>query len=149
MNTRETKQATCPLCCSEFSITENTIASYEKPDQYEMAVGIEENLYYRKWVKCYSCSLTFSIYSRPNSAFDYLYEKLYRKVGAVPWRKLSTEQIFELVLKLPPEKSETIYRVSFIKGKIANLIRSDLYPQKNKYKLLDVGGGYRHFCLRV
>lgn len=140
------KQAICPLCKEKFSVKENTIASYEKPDQYEIAVGIKEDFYYRKWVKCNVCTLIFSIYSRSDSAFDYLYEQLYRKVGAVPWRKLSTEETFELVLKLAPEKSETIYRVNFIKYKISNLIKSDLYPEKSKYKLLDIGGATGTFA---
>ena len=140
------KQTKCPLCKEKFSVKENTIASYEKPDQYEIAVGITEDFYYRKWIKCYRCTLIFSIYSRSNNAFDYLYEQLYRKVGAVPWRKLSTEETFELVLKLAPEKSETIYRVNFIKDKIANLIKSSLYSKKNKYKLLDIGGATGNFA---
>jgi SAM-dependent methyltransferase len=140
------KQAKCPLCKEKFNVKENTIATYEKPDQYEIAVGIKEDFYYRKWVKCYVCTLIFSIYSRSNKAFDYLYEELYRKVGAVPWRKLSTEETFELVLKLPPEKSETIYRVNFIKDKIASLIKSSLYSKKNKYKLLDIGGATGSFA---
>jgi SAM-dependent methyltransferase len=140
------KQATCPLCKEKFSVKENTIASYEKPDQYEIAVGIKEDFYFRKWVKCYGCTLIFSIYSRSNSAFDYLYEQLYRKVGAVPWRKLSTEKTFELVLKLAPEKSETIHRVNFIKDKIASLIKSSLYSKKEKYKLLDIGGATGNFA---
>lgn len=137
---KEVKTAICQLCNSELSIKEHTIVSYQKPDQYEIAVGIKEDFYYRKWVKCYLCSLSFSIYSRPNNAFDYLYEDLYRKVGAVPWRKLTAEQTFKLVKELPPEKSETIYRVNSIKDKISNLIKSDLFPEKNKYKLLDIGG---------
>jgi SAM-dependent methyltransferase len=129
-------------------LKKNTLASYEKPDQYEIAIGIKEAFYYRKWVKCYQCSLVFSIYSRPNNAFDYLYEELYRKVGSggVPWRKLSTEETFELVLKLAPEKSETIYRVNFIKNKIASLTKSDLYSKKKKYKLLDIGGATGSFA---
>jgi len=139
-------QAKCPLCKEKFIVKENTLASYEKPDQYEIAIGIKEAFYYRKWVRCYSCSLVFSIYSRSSNAFDYLYEELYRKVGAVPWRTLSTEQTFELVAKLPPEKSETIYRVNFIKNKISNLIKSDLYPEKSKYELLDIGGATGTFA---
>jgi len=139
-------QAKCPLCNEKFIVKENTLASYAGPDQYEIAVGIKEDFYYRKWVKCNSCTLNFSIYSRPKKAFDYLYEELYRKVGAVPWRTLSTEQTFELVAKLPPEKSETIYRVNFIKYKISNLIKSDLYPEKSKYKLLDIGGATGTFA---
>jgi len=146
MTTKERKQAICPLCNSEVTVKENTVVSYQKPDQYEIAVGIDESFYYRKWVKCYSCSLNFSIYSRPKNAFDYLYENLYRKVGAVPWRKLTTEQTFVLVKNLPPEKSETIYRVNFIKDKISNLIKSDLYPEKNRYKLLDIGGATGSFA---
>ena len=140
------KKAKCPLCKEKFSVRENTIASYEKPDQYEIAVGIKEDFYYRKWVRCDSCTLIFSIYSRSNNAFDFLYEELYRKVGAVPWRKLSTEETFKLVLKLAPEKSETIYRVNFIKGKIASFIKSSLYSKKEKYKLLDIGGATGSFA---
>ena len=146
MTNAENEKVICLLCNSEFTVKENTVVSYQKPDQYEIAVGINEDRYYRKWVKCSSCSLNFSIYSRPSNAFDYLYENLYRKVGAVPWRKLTTEQTFELVKNLPSEKSETIYRVNFIKNKISNLTESDLYPAKSRYKLLDIGGATGTFA---
>jgi SAM-dependent methyltransferase len=140
------EQAKCPLCQEKIIVKKNTLASYEKPDQYEIAVGIKEAFYYRRWVKCHLCSMVFSIYSRSDNSFDYLYKELYRKVGAVPWRKLSTEATFELVLKLSPEKSETVYRVNFIKDKIASLIKSDLYSKKIKYKLLDIGGATGSFA---
>lgn len=140
------QDTTCPLCTKTFEIKGNIVASYDRPDQYEAAVGITEESYYRKWVKCHSCSLTYSIYSRPNNAFDYLYEELYRKVGAVPWRKLSAEQTFQLVLNLPPEKSETLQRVNFIKNKIINLMDANLFCSKNSYRLLDVGGATGSFA---
>lgn len=133
--------------CSEYSDTKtNTLVSYEGPDQYEVAVGITEHSYFRKWVKCSNCGLILSIYSRSNSALDILYEKLYRKVGSVPWRNQSTEQTFDLVRKLPPENSETVERVTFIKEKISNYQEMNLFPQKMKYRLLDVGGATGSFA---
>lgn len=140
------EQTTCPLCSCVLNVKESIVVSYEKPDQYELAVGIQEDSYFRKWVKCSSCSLNFSIYSRPKDSFDYLYEELYRKVGAVPWRKLSVEQTFEVVLGLPPEKSETTHRVNYIKNKITSLIEADLYPKRANYKLLDIGGATGNFA---
>lgn len=133
--------------CSEYSDTRtNTLASYERPDQYELAVGITDHSYFRKWVKCSNCGLILSIYSRTHSALDILYEKLYRKEGSVPWRKHSTEQTFEIVRKLSPESSETVERVTFIKKKISNYQKMDLFPQKMKYRLLDVGGATGSFA---
>ena len=142
------EQAKCPLCKEKIIVKENTLASYEKPDQYEIAVGIEEAFYYRRWIKCYLCSMVFSIYSRSRNSFDYLYKELYRKVGAVPWRKLSTEETFKLVLKLSPEKSETVYRVNFIKDKIASLIKFNLYSKK-KIQITRYWRSYGQFCFCI
>jgi SAM-dependent methyltransferase len=138
----------CLLCQNKFDVDLNTVVSYQKPDQYEIAVGVNEDFYFRKWVKCNFCSLNFSIYSRPRNALDYLYENLYRKKGAVPWRKMTSKETFELINNLPAEKSETTSRVNFIKDKINKLILADLYPKKNTYQLLDIGGGTGIFAYK-
>lgn len=140
------KITTCPLCKTVNNVDETVVVSYEKPDQYEIAVGVTEEEYWRKWVRCKYCSLIFSIYSRRVDAFDLLYEDLYRKPGAVPWRKLSVESTFDLVLALPPEKSETMHRVTYIKNKIEVLKKVNLFPHIKEHRLLDVGGATGSFA---
>ena len=121
----------------------NTVVEYSKPDQYELAVSISELDYFRKFAKCPKCSLVFSIYSRPKHALDELYENLYRKVGAVPWRSKSNEEMFDYVSSLSPEDSETMDRVAFIKNELAQINART----KAKYALLDVGGQPVRFVL--
>jgi len=132
--------------CLEYSETEkSTLKSYVVPDQYEKAVGITDHAYFRLWVNCNKCGLKQSLYSRADNALDVLYEKLYRDC-AVPWRKYSNEETFELVRNLPPENSETIERVSFVKAKIHNYQIMGLFPHKSNYRLLDVGGATGSFA---
>lgn len=140
------KKFKCYLCLEYSGIEENTLKSYVVPDQYEEAVGITDLAYFRKWVSCGNCGLKQSLHSRSNNALDVLYENLYRKPSAVPWRKYTNEETFELVRKLPPESSETIERVSYVKARICSYQMMGLFPHKSNYRLLDVGGGNRKFC---
>ncbi len=140
------KKFKCYLCLEYSDIEKNTLKSYVVPDQYEEAVGITDHAYFRKWVSCGNCGLKQSLHSRSNNALDVLYENLYRKPSAVPWRKYTNEETFELVKNLPPESSETIERVSFIKARICNYQMMGFFPHKSNYRLLDVGGATGSFA---
>lgn len=139
----------CYLCSEYLETRTNTLASYEQPDQYEEAVGITDHEYFRKWVSCGNCGLKQSLHSRVNNALDVLYEKLYRNRSAVPWRKYTNEETFELVRNLPPESSETVQRASFIKARIRNYQMMGLFPHKSNYRLLDVGGATGSFAFEI
>jgi SAM-dependent methyltransferase len=125
------------LLCGEKSAT--TLRSYSAPDVYERTVGISDAGYQREWVQCRNCKFIYSRYSRDPEILDQLYEQAYR--GNVPWRKGSTREIFDRVVSLPPEESETHARVAWIKQKISELEQAGLLVAASRTKrLLDVGG---------
>lgn len=137
----------CKACATSLPVDSfDVLASYVSPDQYELSVGVTANKYMRKWIQCPFCTSIFSIYSRPPEAFNFLYDHLYRKHGSVPWRKLSTEETFKIVLELPPEKSETTIRVNSIKNTINGYINDGIIPDYDNYKLLDIGGSTGSFA---
>jgi len=111
------------------------------PDSYESAVGITEAGYYRQWVQCQQCSFIYSIYSRPKDALDKLYKTLYRSIGS-KWREESSEELFNRIITLPADESETKFRVKWIKEGIENLRQDQLLDKKSPpYNFLDIGGG--------
>lgn len=128
----------CIICNSEEN---KEICSYSQPDMYERAVGITEQGYSRKWVKCISCGLSYSVYSRNPESMDRIYESAYRD-SECPWRKQSSEEIFEKITKLPKEESETKFRIEWIKRSVNDLRKHEIIPKKEgSCNLLDIGGG--------
>ena len=145
-NNLNNKIILCPLCSNNINVSKNTLVSYKKPDQYELAVGIKNKNYFRKYIRCAQCTLVFSFYSRSVQAFNYLYEELYRKAGSVPWRKYTTEETFKLIKNLPPAQSETYHRVNYIKNRLNSYFKDNILLKKNNYKLLDIGGATGSFA---
>ena len=136
MNMNKPKNG-CILCNSnEYGI----IFSYNEPDQYEKAVGVENKNYSRQWVKCKKCGFHYSVYSRDENILDKIYVSAYRSEKA-PWRKGTSRYIFEKVIKLPENESETKFRIKWIKSNI-NLMWDSKIVERNKapYKMLDIGG---------
>lgn len=128
----------CLLC---HSGDHRTIFSYTKPDQYEVAVGVSQKGYFRKWVRCKQCGFYYSIYSRPRNILDKIYTAAYREKNAL-WRKESPEETFRRIMALPEEESETKLRVNWIKKIINNIWKSGLLKQGvPPYRALDIGGG--------
>jgi SAM-dependent methyltransferase len=126
------------LLCGETAAT--ILRTYSAPDVYERTVGISDVGYRRAWVKCQNCDFIYSRYSRHPEALDRLYEQAYR-AGDVPWRKGSTREIFDRVVALAPEESETHVRVDWIKKKIDELEKNGLIGcRPGIRRLLDVGG---------
>jgi len=130
-------QTKCIIC---FSDDHDIILSFFKPDQYEVAVGVTAQNYQRHWVKCNKCGFFYSIYSRDPMILDRIYDTAYRDEMA-SWRSDSIRNIFKKIIKLPRGKSETHYRIEWIKRNIKQLVEIGFLnlPIKNR-KLLDVGG---------
>lgn len=130
-------KTTCLICRSEeFRI----VHSYDKPDKYELTVGIDSKGYKRQWVQCIKCNLYYSRYSRPENALDHIYVSTYRS-GNSSWRSDTTEEIFRRVISLPSDQSETKYRVGWIKLQLETLWNSEFIPRgMSPYRMLDVGG---------
>ena len=127
----------CLLCGSEDY---DIIHSYEKPDEYEMAVGIEKEGYFRKWVQCARCGFYYSVFSRDIGALDRIYTEAYRNECS-NWRGTSAEANFRRIIALSDGESETKYRVKWIKKHIWNIWESGLLRKKPPpYRALDIGG---------
>ena len=110
------------------------------PNRYERAVGIGSEGYWRHWVRCTDCNFYYSLYSRPDEAIDKIYTSAYRD-GASSWREGSAEEVFERIISLPPEKSETKHRVIWIKSQIELLWAAGVVEKCDPpYRLLDIGG---------
>lgn len=128
----------CLLCGHEKS---ETLAFYDAPDVYERAVGVPQNGYHRAWVRCSECGFIYSVYSRSPEVLDRLYESGYRDGIASHRRQGTTKEIFERVIALPPEESETVARVKWIKDEIGRLTHEGLRRRTPGTQiLLDIGG---------
>jgi len=128
----------CLICQSKDY---RVIFSYDEPDQYEVAVEVSKEGYFRKWVQCKQCGFYYSIYSREKNIIDKVYTSAYRDKNS-SWRKDSPEERFKRVTALPEGESETKLRVNWIKKNINNnweygLLKQDTPP----YNVLDIGGG--------
>ena len=127
----------CLICQSKDY---RVIFSYDKPDQYEIAIGVSKEGYDRKWVECKNCGLFYSIYSRKEN-MESIYKSSYRDSSS-PWRKESPEELFKKVVELPEGESETKFRVKWIKENINKMWDDDLLKKaKSPHNFLDIGGG--------
>jgi hypothetical protein len=133
----------CIICDSQdFKV----VCEYDHPDIYEEAVGVSAQDYWRRWVKCKNCGFHASHYSRNKDILDSIYEKKYRE-KALPSRGATTEEIFHKINALPPEQSETVQRISWIKSSINKLVEAEILNcQDNPLRLLDIGGATAIFA---
>ncbi len=133
----ELEGARCGLCNTADA---KVIYAYHKPDPYEAAAGVTADGYFRYWLECQACGLHYSLHARSPEDMDKLYSSSYRSSSA-SWRRGTAEKIFERVIALPEEESETKYRVKWIKNNIAEFRRSAIMAHHAPpYRLLDVGG---------
>jgi SAM-dependent methyltransferase len=130
-----------PLCCLVCGQSDATnVVRYASPDPYERAVGIAKEGYFRAWVRCVDCGFIYSRYSRDPEVLDRLYESNYRD-SAMSWRQGSTREVFDRVIALAPEQSETHARIAWIKREIGSLEAARLVPARPGAKaMLDIGG---------
>lgn len=71
---------------------------------------------------------------------DKIYISTYRD-GAANWREGSAEEVFERIISLPLEKSETKIRVKWIKSQFKLLRNAGVVKKGDPpYRLLDIGG---------
>jgi SAM-dependent methyltransferase len=137
------KNDSCLLCGKS---SYQTIHSYAVPDQYEETVGVSAEGYFRKWVQCTGCGVYVSIFSRDEFILDTIYTDAYRDKNAA-WRDGSTERVFERVVNLQFNESETKFRIQWIKSNLQQLWDYGLYEKKNPpLNLLDIGGGSAIFA---
>jgi len=143
MSMLEKSERACLFCNSTDM---EVIFSYDKPDKYEVAVGVVQERYFRSWVKCTNCNFHYSIYSRDSKILDSkildsIYLTEYRS-GESDWRNSSVEDVFYYVKDLPKKESETSYRVEWIKNHIDQAWNGNWVKKTNTklHRLLDVGG---------
>ena len=135
----------CALCQSSHH---QILSSYPQPDPYELAVGVGKEGYFRQWVQCQGCGLCYSVFSRDPDILDNIYKSAYRNENS-PWRKGSTEEIFNKVINLPDDKSETVDRINWIKKNLNDVWEQKLSQKGNvPHKLLDIGGGSAVFAYK-
>ena len=131
-----TKQS-CLICAHTDALT---LFSYDQPDVYERKVGICRDGYYRAWVRCSNCGFHYSRYNRDPKILDQIYVSGYRNKDT-HWRQNSTEEIFQKVISLPPEDSESHARCVWAKGIISDLIASDIVRwSTGPWQMIDIGG---------
>jgi SAM-dependent methyltransferase len=129
------------VCCLICGAKEATIVfSYSQPDQYETAVGVTDDGYFRHWMQCENCGFHHARYSRDPDVLDDLYTSAYRDSNS-GWREDSVEETFEKVVALPEHESETKTRVKWIKEQTneiwdAGLVERGPPPRR----MLDIGG---------
>ena len=133
----ENDNSTCLICTSnEYKV----IFSFNEPDQYENAVGVEREGYWRRWIQCRNCGFYYSESSISDVTINKIYTLAYHAVSS-PWRTAKTDEMFEHIISLPPHESETKYRVAWIKSQLKTLWSSNMISHtKPPYRLLDIGG---------
>lgn len=135
------KSATREKCLLCGSRENKTIFSFISPDKYEASVGVGKKNYSRKWVRCKKCGFYYSIYSRPGKILDRIYLSSYRDKKS-SWKGETPEETFKKIISLPPGKSETKFRVNWVKKNIARLWKHGLVKKNSPpYRALDIGGG--------
>ena len=129
--------AACLLC---GSTTSRDVLLFDRPDQYEAAVGVTGEGYDRRWVQCGGCGFHYSQFSRDPKVLDTIYSSAYRG-GDAGWRKASVEETFRRIVTLPESESETKFRVRWIKERVERIWASGLTPRPSPpYRALDIGG---------
>lgn len=127
-------------CLIRQSRDHDVVFSYDKPDSYELAVGVKEEGYSRQWVRCKSCGFYYSVYSRDEDVLDNIYNSAYRHQDS-RWRGASAEVTFLKVVMLTEAESEAKYRVKWTKENIQHIWESGLVRRnKPPYLMLDIGG---------
>ena len=135
----------CILC----NTTERTIRfSYAEPDRYETAIGVTSEGYHRRWVQCVNCGLHRSEYSRHPDLMDEIYEKKYRATDS-DWRQRTADELFQKIINLPLETSETHFRVNWIESSLGFLQQAKIIDLPETPKLLDIGGASGVFAYEM
>lgn len=129
----------CLICGNHEAAT---IFTYVAPDAYEVAAGVGPKDYSRSWVRCVKCGVHYSRFSRAPDQLDRIYDQKYRST-AESFRLSSPEEVFRKVIALPPEKSESLQRISAIRQAIGRLQDDAVLARWTNcpHRLLDVGGG--------
>ena len=125
------------VTCGETKGT--IISSYEQPDAYEQLVEVSAEGYWRHWVSCAACGLLRSEFSRDPEILHSIYEEKYRSVNS-GLRSNTVEELFLRISAIPPEQSETHFRVDWLLNALNVLQRSKMIALSSNPRLLDVGG---------
>ena len=126
----------CVVC---GALEATVVKQYDQPDIYEQKVGITAEDYFRYWVKCQSCGMFRSEFSRDEEILHTIYEKQYREMGT-QWRKNSVEELFLRIIAIDPAQSETHFRVQWLFDSLEMLKKAQLARLGQPATLLDVGG---------
>ena len=129
-------QISCVVCGSTRG---DIVSSYDHPDAYEQLVNVSSEGYWRHWVSCERCGLLRAEFSRDPKILHTIYEEQYRSVDS-GLRSSTVEALFLKISAIPPEKSETHFRVDWLLNSLDVLQRSNMITLSSSPKLLDVGG---------
>jgi 2-polyprenyl-3-methyl-5-hydroxy-6-metoxy-1,4-benzoquinol methylase len=124
------------LCGSQDA---RPLLRYDKPDQYEEALGIGAEGYWRSWVQCSACGLHRSESSKDEGTIQQIYESAYRDQSA-DWRQRSAENRFLKIMSIPPEDSETQVRIGWLLKSLEMLGNAGLVSLPKGPHVLDIGG---------
>ncbi len=130
----------CYLCGgNSFEI----IFEYDKLDKYEEAVIEKQPDYSRKWVRCQTCNLVYSITNFVGD-INFIYSGKYR---SKEFRGETPEEMFNKISSLPKDQSENHYRIQYLKeayDRINPMYFNTTKKKQDIKKILDVGFG---FCI--
>lgn len=108
---------TCLICESP---SRGIVFDFDRPDQYEEAMGITGEGYVRQWVACRDCGFHYSRYSRDPEKFEGIYETTYRDPSST-WRQENAQEMFLRMTAKNFADSETKQRVQWIKHSLDRL----------------------------
>jgi SAM-dependent methyltransferase len=124
---KKNKYKDCPICKQKGLKSKFT---YKKPPKNEIDFGINQEKYFREYLKCKICGHFYSTVDNFNP------EILYKGNFNNSIYMENFNKTFLKIIKLPKEKSDNFYRVK----KIENFCK-EFFKDYNKVSLLDVGSG--------
>lgn len=127
--TRGVQYTECPLCLS--SDIGEVVFRYDKPDKYEVAIGIDPDGYCRTLRRCASCGSLMQ--GGGSGRIEDVYESDYRSDG---FRGESQDSLFDRIVSLPKAESENIARMDALCEDLSALLNPD-----RVVRMLDVGSG--------
>lgn len=129
----------CTICNNDLH---KKLLLIDKPDRFEISVGISEVAYERIWAECNVCGLATNLLP---SDSDLKLKKVRNSYYEVDLLGASVTDKYNLIMQMPPEKSDNAGRVD----RILQFIEFWQPTTAEVFKVLDIGAGTGVFLSRL
>jgi 2-polyprenyl-3-methyl-5-hydroxy-6-metoxy-1,4-benzoquinol methylase len=112
-----------------------------KPDRFEVSIGVSARGYERRWVECLECGTVNNVL--PDDSLNRI-AALRSAYYEVDFQGSDVSQKYELVMSLPPDQSDNAGRVNRV---ISFCER--WFENRSNFKVMDIGAGTGVFLSRL